>query len=277
MSSGIAAPIGGRFLRTRALVHESPREHERTRLRRYLRVTTLQALENIAGSPADTEAGALLAVADDAATEARTLAGKLAAVKGGTTVAELQREVGAMLHDTALQALEYLACDGYGAELDADTIRRVAADTAVELRGNLLRLGAAGPCELVSSLEQVVSTAQNRGTVQVEMVTELNGSVYGAEAAALVGAVREALNNVHKHAKASRVIVRCETSEAGARVVVSDDGVGVDLAHATAGIGLRHSIVERMASTGGHATVASEPGQGTLVTLITGTTEEVAA
>jgi len=106
---------------------------------------------------------------------------------------------------------------------------------------------------------------------------DLDGSVYGAEAAALVGAVREALNNVHKHAKASQVVVRCETSELGARVVVADDGVGVDLAHAVAGIGLRHSIIERMASTGGHATVASEPGRGTFVTLMTGTNEEMAA
>jgi signal transduction histidine kinase len=240
-------------------------------------VTTLQALENIAGASADAEPAALIAVSDDAATAARSLAAKLSDRKGGTAVAELQREVGGMLHDTALQALEYLACDGYGAELDADTIRRVAADAAVEFRGNLLRLGAPEPCELVSSLEQVVSSAQKRGTVEVEMVTELNGSVYGAEAAALVGAVREALNNVHKHAKASRVLVRCETTEAGARVVVSDDGVGVDLAHAVAGIGLRHSIVERMVNSGGCATVASRPGHGTLVTLTTGTTEEVAA
>jgi signal transduction histidine kinase len=277
MSSGIAAPIGGRFLRARTLGHESAREHERTRLRRYLRVTTLQALENIAGSSAETEAGALIAMADEAATDLRTLAGKLAAVKGGTAVAELQREVGGMVHDTALQALEYLACDGYGAELDADAVRKIASDAAVEMRGNLLRLGAPEPCELVSALEQVVSTAQRRGTVEVKMVTELNGSVYGAEAVALVGAVREALNNVHKHAQASSVIVRCETSEAGARVIVSDDGVGVDLAHAVAGIGLRRSIIERMANSGGAATVASEPGHGTLVTLTTGTTQEVAA
>jgi glucose-6-phosphate-specific signal transduction histidine kinase len=277
MSSGIAAPIGGRFLRARTLGHESAREYERTRLRRYLRVTTLQALENIAGSSAETDAGALIAMADEAATDLRTLAGKLTAVKGGTAAAELQREVGAMVHDTALQALEYLACDGYGAELDADTVRKIASDAAIEMRGHLLRLGAPEPCELVSALEQVVSTAQRRGTVEVKMVTELNGSVYGAEAVALVGAVREALNNVHKHAKASSVVVRCETSEAGARVVVSDDGVGVDLAHAVAGIGLRRSIIERMESSGGCATVASAPGHGTLVTLTTGTTQEVAA
>jgi signal transduction histidine kinase len=277
MSSGIAAPIGGRFLRARTLGHESAREHERTRLRRYLRVTTLQSLENIAGSSAWTEAGALIAEAGNAATDLRSLAGKLTDVKGGTAVAELQREVGAMVHDTVLQALEYLACDAYGAELDADTIRKVANDAAVELRGNLLRLGASEPCELVSALEQVVSSTQRRGTVEVKMVTELNGSVYGAEAAALVGAVREALNNVQKHANATCVVVRCETSEIGARVVVSDDGVGVDLAHAVAGLGLRHSIIDRMASTGGHASVASEPGNGTLVTLTTGTTREVAA
>jgi len=272
MSSGIAAPIGGRFLRARTLGHESAREYERTRLRRYLRATTLQALENIAGSTA--EAGTLIALAGDAATEARTLAAKLSDVKGGTAVAELQRQVGASLHDTTLQCLEYLACDGYGAELDTATIRKVAGDAAVELRGTLLRLGAPEPCELITALEQVVSAAQGRGNVEVKLVTDLNGSVYGAEAAALVGAVREALNNVHKHANASCVVVRCETSETGARIVVSDDGVGVDLAHAVAGLGLRHSIIERMASTGGHATVASEPGRGMFVTLTTGTNEE---
>ena len=278
MSSGIAAPIGGRFLRSRRLGHETAREHERTRLRRHLRVTTLHALESMAGSaPDDTKPDELVAQAGDAATELRGFVTSLAASEGRTAVAELRRAVAAMLHDTTLQAIEYLAGDGFGAELSADRLREIATDTAVELRGNLLRLGAPEPCELVAGLQQVVSAAQRRGTVDVQMVTELNGSVYGADAAALVGAVREALNNVHKHASASTVVVRCETSPAGARVVVSDDGVGVDLAHAVAGIGLRHSIIERMASSGGRACVSSAPGQGTLVTLTTGGIQEVAA
>src|SRR6476661_4137478 len=247
MSSGIAAPIGGRFLRARTLGHESAREHERKRLRRHLRVTALHTLESITGSTPETDPVELIAVAGDLATDLRTFTAELADAKGGTAVAELQRQVGATLHDTTLQCVEYLACDGYGAELDTATIRKVAGDAAVELRGTLLRLGAPEP---------VVSAAQRRGTVEVRLVTDLNGSVYGAEAAALVGAVREALNNVHKHANATCVVVRCETSETGARIVVSDDGVGVDLAHAVAGLGLRHSIIERMASTGGNATVA---------------------
>jgi signal transduction histidine kinase len=275
MSSGIAAPIGGRSLRTRALGHEGARELERKRLRRHLRATTLHALENIAGSGAD--AGALVAEAGDAATELRGFVSTLAGAEGRTALAELHRQIGALLHDSTLQVMEYLASDGYGADLDAATVRGVAADAAVELRGNLLRLGAPEPCELITALEQVVSAAQRRGTVDVEMVTDLEGSVYGADAAALVGAVREALNNVHKHANASHVLVRCETSETGVRVVVSDDGVGVDLSHIEAGIGLRHSIVDRMASRGGQAHVTSAPGHGTLVTLTTGGPQEVAA
>ena len=277
MSSGIAAPIGGRFLRARTLGHDSARETERKRLRRHLRVTALHTLETIAGSAPEANAADLIAEAGDLATAMRTYVQTLTDAKGGTAVAELQRQVGATLHDTTLQCVEYLACDGYGAELDTATIRKVAGDAAVELRGTLLRLGAPEPCELISGLEQVVSAAQRRGTVEVKMFTDLNGSIYGAEAAALVGAVREALNNVHKHANASTVVVRCETSDTGARVVVSDDGVGVDLAHAVAGIGLRHSIIERMASTGGSAIVASTPGQGMFVTLTTGTNEEMAA
>src|SRR3954453_799373 len=108
MSSGIAAPIGGRSLRTRTLGHEGAREHERKRLRRHLRVTALQALENIAGCEPETKAGDLIAEAGDMATELRSFLGALADAKGGTAVAELQRQVGAMLHDTTLQSVEYL-------------------------------------------------------------------------------------------------------------------------------------------------------------------------
>src|SRR3954453_8132154 len=116
MSSGIAAPIGGRSLRTRALGHEGARELERKRLRRHLRVTTLHALENIAGSGA--EAGALVADAGNAPTERRGFVNLLANAEGRTAVAELRRHVGAMLHDSTLQALESLGTDGYGADLD---------------------------------------------------------------------------------------------------------------------------------------------------------------
>jgi signal transduction histidine kinase len=277
MSSGIAAPIGGRLLRARTLGFESARERERRNLRRHLRVTTLNALEDIASSGADMDAGELAGIAEATATELRTLVTSLASTGGRSAVAELRVEVGAMLHDTALQALEYLACDGYGADLTAEDFRRIAGDTAVELRGTLLRLGTPEPCELVTGLQQVVASAQMRSGMDVELVVNFDGRLYGSEAAALVGAAREALNNVQKHAHATHVVVRCENVADGVSVSVCDNGIGADLDCVEAGIGLRHSIVDRMTANGGNAHIDSAPGQGTLVTLTTGGTEEVAA
>jgi len=277
MSSGIAAPIGGRFARTRVAGFGGARDQERKRLRRHLRVTTLKALEDIATSGA-TEPRTMIDAAGEAATELRALVSSLSGVEGNSAMAELHREVAAALHDTTLQALEYLAGDGFGSELTAQTISRVAEDAATELRKGLLHLGSPEPCELVSGLTEVVSAAQRRGAVEVELVTDgIDGRVFGADAAALVGAVREALNNVHKHARANYALVRCEPTLGGARVVVHDDGIGVDLATIEAGLGLRHSIVERMSARGGIATVDSVPGQGMKVTLTTARTQEVAA
>jgi signal transduction histidine kinase len=277
MSSGIAAPIGGRFLRTHAAGIGSAREHERKSLRRHLRVTTLRALDHVTAA-GTADAAALIAAAGDAAAELRELVRELSTAEGSSGVGELRREVGATLHDTTLQALEYLAGDGYGAQLGADTVRQVAADAAAELRATLLHLGAPKPCELVSGLSEVVSAAQGRGEVEVRLVTEdLDGHVLGADAAALVGAVREALNNVHKHAQASRALVHCEPSLGGARITVHDDGVGADLTSVEEGLGLRHSIVERVSARGGHVHVDSEPGRGMKVTLTTARARKVAA
>jgi signal transduction histidine kinase len=240
-------------------------------------VTTLNALENIAASGPDTDAGTLIGMADATATQLRGLVTSLASGNGRSSVAELRGEVGAMLHDTTLQALEYLATDGYGAELSADAIGKIAGDAAVELRGTLLRLGTPEPCELVTGLEQVVAAARGRGVLGIELVVDFDGRLYGSDAAALVGAAREALNNVQKHAHATHVVVRCQNVADGVSVSVCDNGIGADLDCVEVGIGLRHSIVDRMAGQGGQAHIDSAPGQGTLVTLTTGGTEEVAA
>jgi signal transduction histidine kinase len=216
-------------------------------------------------------------MADEAGDELRRFVMSLTGATGPKAVAELRCQVAAMLHDTTLQALEYLAADGYGAELSAETVRKIAGDAAVELRGALLRLGTPEPCELIAGLEQVVAAARARAAIDVELVVEFDARLYGSDAAALVGAAREALNNVQKHARASHVIVRCENVADGVLVSVCDNGIGADLDCVEAGIGLRHSIVDRMANNGGRAHIDSAPGQGTLVTLTTGGTEEVAA
>jgi signal transduction histidine kinase len=278
MSSVIAAPVGGRIRRARTLEHDSAWEVERRRLRRHLRVSTLRALEEMATAPEDVATTAIVRSAGEAAAELREIVGELNESAGRSPVAELRTRVAGLLHDSTLQALEYLASDGYSADLCADTVRRIAADAAIELRGSLLRLGAPAHCELSSGLREVVAGAERRGDAKVHLVLDgVEGRLSGGDAEALVGAVREALNNVNKHAHASRVIVRCEEVDGVVRVCVHDDGVGADLAKITAGIGLRHSIVERMERRGGHADVASAPGRGMHITLTTAGPQEVAA
>jgi signal transduction histidine kinase len=123
----------------------------------------------------------------------------------------------------------------------------------------------------VSALRRVLADAERRGAAEHVRLEagDLEGEFAGESTAALVAAVREALNNVRKHANATEVVVRCERAGDGARVVVSDDGVGTDLAELGTGIGLRHSIMGRMARFGGRADFQSAPGAGMQVTMTT--------
>jgi signal transduction histidine kinase len=88
-------------------------------------------------------------------------------------------------------------------------------------------------------------------------------------AVAMAHAVREALMNIARHAGTGQA--RVEVGPAppdGLLVTVSDAGTGFDPAAVDpARLGLRRSIVERVADVGGHASVRSAPGAGTEVKL----------
>jgi CheY-like chemotaxis protein len=72
--------------------------------------------------------------------------------------------------------------------------------------------------------------------------------------------VAEALANVAKHARASRVRVAVDRTDTGVRVEVADDGVGG--AAFGAGSGLV-GLTDRVAALAGRLDVDSAPGQGT--------------
>jgi signal transduction histidine kinase len=93
-----------------------------------------------------------------------------------------------------------------------------------------------------------------------------------AVATALAFAVREALANVARHAGTAEAWVEMSAvagaGRGGVEVTVRDRGAGFDLARVDpARLGLRRSIVERVADWGGQAAVHSAPGEGTVVTL----------
>ena len=80
--------------------------------------------------------------------------------------------------------------------------------------------------------------------------------------------VQEGLQNIQKHARATRVIVRLEATEAAITATISDDGRGFVPQHVESttlsGAGLR-GMGERAAAVGGELLVESEPGAGSTI------------
>jgi len=74
----------------------------------------------------------------------------------------------------------------------------------------------------------------------------------------------EALQNVAKHARASRAVIRLAGNGDGLEFSVSDDGAGLPAGEPRLGSGLQ-GMSDRLAAHGGTLDVSSRPGQGTTI------------
>jgi signal transduction histidine kinase len=86
---------------------------------------------------------------------------------------------------------------------------------------------------------------------------------------ALFRIAQEALTNVAKHAQATAVTITVEATERAARLIVADDGIGFDAAHARGGGDHRGwgllLMAERAEAVGGRCAITSRPRQGARV------------
>jgi len=81
--------------------------------------------------------------------------------------------------------------------------------------------------------------------------------------------VKEALQNIVKHAKATEVWLRISTTNSGLRIVIEDNGCGFDRAPEDAlADGLRN-MRQRMSGIGGQCQIQSQAGQGTQIIIET--------
>jgi len=176
---------------------------------------------------------------------------------------EERAEVAAHLHDSVLQTLALIQRTG-----DPKRVATLARVQERELRRWLYDSSVADGQELLSrALQKEADRIENTYDVPVVLVTVGDRPVDDG-VRAMVAAAGEALTNAARHSGADRISVYSEAAEDSSDVWVTDLGRGFDTSRvASDRRGIAESIVGRMQSHGGTATVASEPGEGTEVHL----------
>ncbi len=177
-----------------------------------------------------------------------------------------------IVHDTALQTLEAIALtastpSGPDAERVLRRTGEMAASEARQLRSALEDADEQVPSVLVA-LGSMLAFGRRHGlhVLLTADATDLP-AVEPDSVTALVGAIREALLNVSKHADTAAVAIGARRCDDGLEVTVRDHGKGFDLDTIREGFGVRESIRGRLFMVGGSARVESTPGEGTAVRL----------
>ncbi len=184
-----------------------------------------------------------------------------------------RRKIERNLHDGAQQQLIALSIHlGLLAEAadDPGLVRQAIPDLKAQLSAALddLRALARGiypPLLADQGLVAALRAQVNRSPVpvvleagQVERYSpDMESTVYFC--------ALEALQNVAKHARATRAIIRLAGNEEGLEFSISDDGAGLPAEGLRAGSGLQ-GMTDRLAAHGGTLDVRSEPSQGTTIT-----------
>ena len=189
-----------------------------------------------------------------------------------------RRRLARELHDETGQALTSILL-GLHAMEDAKTDEQVRA-AATDLRELVvrtlqdvrqlaveLRPKALDDFGLVAALERLVETWEEQTGIRVELSSRLPGRLPAEIETALYRIVQEALTNIVKHARASRVSIVLSERGHTAAVLIEDDGIGFAPAGVREeGLGLV-GMRERVALVGGRLEIESRAGAGTTLSV----------
>jgi signal transduction histidine kinase len=179
---------------------------------------------------------------------------------------QARAELAAHLHDSVLQTLALIQRNA----ADARAVSALARQQERELRSWLYapRPSRAADERLADALQSAGEEVEDRYGVTVETVT-VGDCPLDDRLSAVVAAAREALTNAARHSGADTVALYGEVEDGRITVFVRDRGQGFDEASVPSDRrGIADSIVGRMASHGGRATVRAQPGEGTEVELV---------
>lgn len=191
---------------------------------------------------------------------------------------EERQKLARELHDSVSQALYGIALGARTARtlLDQnpdrlhdplDYVLTLAEGALDEMRALIFELRPESLAEegLVAALEKQAAALRARKQIEVMTTLTAEPSIPLEAKHALYRIAQEALHNIGKHARASRVVLSLQQPGDDLLLEVRDNGRGFDTTASFPGhLGLK-SMQERAEKCGGHTTIDSQPGQGTSI------------
>jgi signal transduction histidine kinase len=214
----------------------------------------------------------------------RTAQSGLAAVERQAGVLAERQRLARDIHDTLSQGFASVAMllEAADATLNpGDPAARHVAAALRSARDNLaesrrvvwaLRPELLGDGRLPEATRELLTRLEEETGVRTELVVTGAPHYLDQDAeAGLLRVIQEALANVRKHARATRVSVTVSYMDDVTVVDIQDDGAGFDVdvlarRNGSGGLGLR-AMRERAAELGGRLAVESSPGDGTTIVV----------
>jgi signal transduction histidine kinase len=194
-----------------------------------------------------------------------------------TAQEEERRKLSRELHDEIGQSMSAMLVElgRLEAAPDSETrgerltsVRRMAESSVGQVRNMalLLRPSMLDDLGLVAALRWQAREVTRRSGLKVKMVAdEIAEDLPDAYRTCLYRVVQEALNNCSTHSQATQVRVVVHRDKDGLSVTVQDDGIGFEPGREK-GLGLL-GMEERVEHLGGLFSIASKPGNGTVLSI----------
>ncbi len=150
-----------------------------------------------------------------------------------------------------------------------EDLRRLTRGAMAEMRALLaeLRPSTLTDAELGDLVRLLANGFTGRTNIPADVTVLGKESLPAEVQVALYRMCQEALNNVAKHAGASRVEIKLEHTGDAMELRIRDDGLGFDPGQAAPGHYGMNMMRERAEAVGANLVVTSEPGRGTDLTI----------
>jgi len=123
-----------------------------------------------------------------------------------------------------------------------------------------------GLIESIGDVMDDLKVAKNKMVIDLDLQNISEEQIEDRRKLTLFRIVQEQLNNIVKHAEATRVLIRLSGEQDQIVLTVADNGVGFDVSRHRKGVGITN-IISRAELFAGKVEIQSSPGEGCMLTV----------